>query len=758
MKKDLPGKRYTKSEREVLKSEREVLKKVRGQFDVAKDARQNGCFHANSSQSKDWMSTWDLQEKIEIGWSEAPKQDEFESNVKSPMSSGRIEATMHKLKRLDLRFTARPDNIKDDKEKRKARVIQELLNNLFERKSYKARLMTWFKDCLVHGTAFLHVYYLQKKREVEMPKTDVSRMDDDEKEKVKNKKKVYEKEYIYDYDDIVFEPVKIQEIYLDPSGRNLHGTSYEAQWLIRRMLPSLEQFKATFENDPDAKNVDKVRAVSQYVGEDVEFFEPPKDMDNDNYVEVLHYYNKADDRYIVLANDVVIKDMPLPYKHKELPFVEITAYEVLHQIYGMGIPDRLKNIQSEEEILKNMTYDRLHLTSNPMLKVKKPIYGEFSKAYQTAEAGLMIPVNNQDDVMPLDYPTTNFDIFRTIDGLNRDAVLATQIDPVQMGVNQKYVSATTSMLTKEQMDSYITALIDNWTESLTIAAKMAISLMGQFYPIPRVSRAGEAAEARQIRLSDIEINPESLEVKESRGNYSYLEIKPEYFNINGDWDIEIAPESVEVQSRAIEMQKSQANLAQLAPFMVDPSNPQSVTMSPTPWIDGPKMLKWYMETNSIPQELMAITQEDEDISRERAEAQGKQVLDGETVSGIPGESEAHKRVHAAQLRVINNRADQIQDKILKDPISVDPSEETELRELEEVASILAAHLEADDMPRVMENQAAIQEAKPQQPQVPMPPGLTPAGGSQPPMPAGGNQQSGMNAMPEGRPPMAEAGI
>ena len=95
----------------------------------------------------------------------------------------------------------------------------------------------------------------------------------------------------------------------------------------------------------------------------------------------------------------------------------------------------------------------------------------------------------------------------------------------------------------------------------------------------------------------------------------------------------------------------------------------------------------------------------------------------------------------------------------------------ELEQIQKIAQEYADHLMEDDKAKVMEVPSAIMGGKPpapaQQPQVPMPPGLTPAGGSQPPMPAGGNQQSGMapqggqqpqggqSQVPQqGRPPMA----
>lgn len=43
---------------------------------------------------------------------------------------------------------------------------------------------------------------------------------------------------------------------------------------------------------------------------------------NDQVVEVMHYWNKQADKYVVIANrNTIIRDTPLPYSHKELPIV-----------------------------------------------------------------------------------------------------------------------------------------------------------------------------------------------------------------------------------------------------------------------------------------------------------------------------------------------------------------------------------------------------------------------------------------------------
>jgi len=754
---DLPKKRHTAEE----KKESDM---VLSDFEAARIKRHSGCFWNESEDGSggDWDERRDYQDKVYLNYGIVPDQDDYQSNVKSPMASGRIDSLMHKLRNVNLRFIVRPEDSEDSKDRAKARVVQELMMRLFRKGSWQSQIQTGWLDCLIHGDGFYQVYYLKKTRKVKLPK--VEDLTEEEEQDLKDGKKVWEEKTITEYDDIMWEAIDENEIYWDPAARCFHGGPYEASYVIRKMVMSEDQFHAVFDNDPDAKNLSKVRPVGSYVDEDTPYFDAISSEVGENYIKVLHYYNKPEDKYIVLANDIVIKSQPLPYIHKEIPILHIGAIPMNHRLRNIGIVDRLSQIQSEEEILKNMVYDRLHDTKNPMWKVKNRIYGEFSKAAQENrfKSGAMLPVYAQDDVMPMEYPALDFDIFRAIDMINQDATIATQVDPSQMGMSQKYVSATTSVMTKEQRDALVNSLLTNWTREFTIGAYMVVSLMKQFYTVPRVEDAlGTEAKNRRVRLEGIEINPDTMEVvKKGTDEYSFFEIDPEYFDISGDWDITVAPESIEVMSKGLEMQKSQAALAQLAPFFVDPNNDQSMMANPFGYIDGPKTVEWYLETNTIPTDLMVQTSEDEDISIKRAEEQGKAMLMGEDMPGIPGEPDAHKRVHVKQLNVQNQKVDELTKEIEGMgpmaaqyvpmlPIGAELKKEVELQQR------LAKHLSEDDMPKMMTEQVALQGAAPAQPQapnVPMPPGLTPGGGGNGaetptlPMTPAGNQQ-----MPQGRP-------
>ena len=96
----------------------------------------------------------------------------------------------------------------------------------------------------------------------------------------------------------------------------------------------------------------------------------------DGNVEIIRYYNKDTDEYILVANGVwlnPIKNMkleemisPLPFNHKELPFFDL-KFDFFGSdfFYGKSLPDRLKTLQDVLNVLTNMLLDQSFLTIFP---------------------------------------------------------------------------------------------------------------------------------------------------------------------------------------------------------------------------------------------------------------------------------------------------------------------------------------------------------------------------------------------------------
>lgn len=92
-------------------------------------------------------------------------------------------------------------------------------------------------------------------------------------------------------------------------------------------------------------------------------------------VEIIRYYNRDVDEYVVIANGVWLNPLtekekkvicPMPYNHKELPFYDI-KFDFFGSdfFYGKSLPDRLKSLQDVLNVLTNMLLDQSFLTIFP---------------------------------------------------------------------------------------------------------------------------------------------------------------------------------------------------------------------------------------------------------------------------------------------------------------------------------------------------------------------------------------------------------
>lgn len=100
----------------------------------------------------------------------------------------------------------------------------------------------------------------------------------------------------------------------------------------------------------------------------------------DGSVELIRFYDKLNDQYIILANGIWLNPIktkdgegskeeisPLPWNHKDLPFWEVKFDFFGDFFYGKSLPDRLKSMQDVLNVLTNMLLDQSFLTIFPPL-------------------------------------------------------------------------------------------------------------------------------------------------------------------------------------------------------------------------------------------------------------------------------------------------------------------------------------------------------------------------------------------------------
>jgi hypothetical protein len=94
-------------------------------------------------------------------------------------------------------------------------------------------------------------------------------------------------------------------------------------------------------------------------------------------VEIIRYYDKMNDEYVILANGIWLNPIntkdgdeeicPIPFTHKNLPFWEVKFDFLGNWFYGKSLPDRLKALQDILNVLTNMLLDQSILTIFPPL-------------------------------------------------------------------------------------------------------------------------------------------------------------------------------------------------------------------------------------------------------------------------------------------------------------------------------------------------------------------------------------------------------
>jgi hypothetical protein len=178
-----------------------------------------------------------------------------------------------------------------------------------------------------------------------------------------NGDEVYKKKLL-EKNRIIIKALDPRFVYLDDRTTDFNDDN--DQIYIDYITP--EQLQS-YKYDKCFKNIEKV-GLGGGKNDMVFFTQEERGKMNDQVVEVMHYWNKQSDKYVVIANrNTVIRDTPLPSSHKELPIVPRQyGYNPL-QKYGRGLCEALINFKSNINKLQEMIMDGIARSNNSMFVV-----------------------------------------------------------------------------------------------------------------------------------------------------------------------------------------------------------------------------------------------------------------------------------------------------------------------------------------------------------------------------------------------------
>lgn len=192
-----------------------------------------------------------------------------------------------------------------------------------------------------------------------------------------------------DFDGPNFEPLNIYDCFPDPNSSSLGNM----RWFIYRTFKTIKELE--YENDTRNmeyyKNLDKLKQLVSEKKEankgasggfsDMEFREHRRTMLS---TEELHGQDSSNPEFVILRRfakdrwvdivpefNLVIRDVPNPYFHGELPIVYGVDYPYPGELYGMGEIEPIERIQRALNAVLNQRLDNVQLVLRNMWKVKK---------------------------------------------------------------------------------------------------------------------------------------------------------------------------------------------------------------------------------------------------------------------------------------------------------------------------------------------------------------------------------------------------
>jgi hypothetical protein len=571
---------------------------------------------------------WEVADKEYRMTLDAVDADDWRSHLQLPDAFAAISAQMQETIERKARPTLTPTEDDDQPiaDFSNSVIKYNMDNTGYDYQYYLAKL-----NAAIRGTSFLMDYWRVEKRVVKDPTG------------LKDGVVEYTDKEIVDFDDDYTEWVPNEFIFVDEKAKHID----EAVDMFRREILNIEEFHRLYDNRPgyyDTKHV--------YPGGETttrSFFQLPRDITIRD-VEVLHYYNRSIDAYWVVANNVVIYDCPLPWKHKELPIAVLYQYRVPGHFFGFGIPKIIHVLSEERKTIRNLNMDRQKLQ----------IGGAFlhNKAYDlddedtTLQPGRFIGIetNGQridDAIKKLEFGDVPASYFRTEEILLEDIHRATGIDDRVLGTNVGGTATEAAILKESALKRVNYISITAEMDCVIRLGKLKWSNLQFFYPIPRMEKIYQGNEEKQQKVyRSITVDNRKFEIIDDGGaqklrmndvrGKSALKLKPEYAKfMEGNFDISVDADIFTPVSKAIEQTKK----TEL--FSVMTANPATMglmdlngAMADVLQVNNVKPDRWLRNPDGSRKDMMML-----------AENENVVMAAGQPLTGTENATEDHTLVH-----------------------------------------------------------------------------------------------------------------
>lgn len=510
---DKRGKGFDYTYLNPTKEERSIRRKIMDRYRRMRD----------STLRKEAEEDWEQGAKFYRLWRPKRDVDDWRADIRLPDAFASIQTHMQETINMKMRPAL---STSTGKKAVYEFYANSILNFNMDRTGYDLETYKAFLGAASHGTAFTMEFYLREEREVE------------DLDSIRDGVITYKKRTIVDKDDTFTKKIDNEYIFIDEAADVIDV----AEDMVYREVMRYDTFVARFSDDAIWKNTDYVIPCGS-LSERTHFFDRGDDMEGD-HVELLHYYNKITDTYAVLANTVIIRQGPIPFKHKELPVAVWNYYPVEGSIYGMGIPRIMAPTQEEREAIRNISIDRQKMHLSKMFLVNDLFEIDEDEATTRPHGFIHVNANGMplsNVIQPIEYGDVPGSSIRMDDQLRDDEKRVTGIDDRSQGVNMGGTATEAAILT-EQSQKRI-GMIATLTGMQTIerVGKLKYSNINFFYSGPRVEEIKNEKGEDELKLHYRTITVKGKEFKLTKDSGTG-KVELDMKNISGASTFELDPD------------------------------------------------------------------------------------------------------------------------------------------------------------------------------------------------------------------------
>jgi hypothetical protein len=412
-----------------------------------------------------------------------PRDDgDWRTSVFMPETRNKITAILSFVasQRMRVEIQARSKDKPVDNEL--STIVSALYEHSMDSENGDLQFLRSSLEALVKGTAIVFEGYKFRKR-------DVKRVDKHDHDTGKS---TYKKDTIIDDDRVFQRVVPLEDIFIP----NFYTNDIQDQpYIIEREELEFEIAKYRYQKFPNFEFVEKKAHVTDDKDGDLFFYERWNERVEATTVEVLHFWDKWNDEYHIVANGVLLTqaDNPFIFDHKKYPYA-YTLFEpmAVDFFYGKALPQKIISEQDVVNALYNMMLDRTYLSVMPffftslMDEIDVSSIGpleriQVSDTTQIREANIRAVSQGENQMLQ-----------QVISSMNKSSV-----DPSQQG--QVSGETATAVLQARESSIRLMGLFTNFLAWLTHdQAVLRVANILQFYPKPNALIEGP----KEYRVED----------------------------------------------------------------------------------------------------------------------------------------------------------------------------------------------------------------------------------------------------------------